>query len=75
MIKVENLTVKVTYRVGLGNIEIPKRVYDQIVASSENGHVIHPDTPEYDDAANWLIEGINEQDCMDWEAEIERINK
>lgn len=72
---VKDLTVKVTYRVGLGDVEMPQKVYDQIVEAAENGDDIDPSDPrKYADAADWLSENIRERDCMDWEAEIEEVS-
>jgi hypothetical protein len=72
---VKDLTVKVTYRVGLVDVEMPQKVYDQIVEAAENGDDIDPSDPrKYTDAADWLSDNIRERDCMDWEAEIEDVS-
>jgi len=72
---VKDLTVKVTYRVGLGDVEMPQKVYDQIVEAAENGDDIDPSgSRKYADAADWLSDNIRERDCMDCEAEIEEVS-
>ena len=75
MITVKDLTVKVTYRVGLGDVEMPQEVYDQINEAMDNGDEIDPTgMPKYPKAAEWLSDNIREGDCMDWSAEVEDIS-
>jgi hypothetical protein len=71
---VENLTVQVTYRVGLGGVDMPKKVYKQLVKAAKNGDSIDPSLMEYSDVGEWLVDNIKERDCMDWQAEIEDIS-
>lgn len=33
--KVEDLSIKVTYNVGLGNVKMPKKVYKQLLLAAE----------------------------------------
>ena len=74
MLKVKDLQVKVTYRVGLGNVEMPENVFDQIQQASESGNEIETGSMEYQDAAEWLTNNIKEGDCMDWSAEIQELS-
>jgi hypothetical protein len=69
---VKDLTVKVTYSVGLGNIEMPDIVHQQLLKAFEKGHEIDSVSyrKEYQEASEWLVENIREKDCFDWEAEI-----
>jgi len=68
---VKDLTVKVTYHVGLGDVEMPQEVYDQINEAINNGDEIDPSgMPKYPEAAEWLSDNIREGDCMAWVAEI-----
>jgi len=72
---VKDLTVEVKYRVGLGSVEMPQEVYDQLIEATDNGDVIDPSgMPKYPEAAEWLSDNIRERDCMDWECEIEDIS-
>jgi hypothetical protein len=72
---VKNLTVKVTYRVGLGDVEMPQGVYDKINEAADNGDKISiSGMSEYPEALEWLSSNICEGDCMDWVAEIEDIS-
>lgn len=73
-VTVKELTVKVTYRVGLGNLKMPKNVKDQLIEAAENSDEIGiSGTSEYEDARDWLVKNIKESDSMDWDAEIEEI--
>ena len=76
MVTIKDLTVKVTYRVGLGDVEMPQEVYDQINEAAENGDEISiSGMSEYPEALQWLSDNIRERDCMDWEAEIEEMSE
>jgi hypothetical protein len=69
---VKDLTVKVSYRVGYGGVEMPQKVYDQLVEAQENGDEIEMGgISKYPDAYEWLSDNIKERDCMDWSAEID----
>ena len=74
MEKIKYLTVKVTYRVGLGDFEMPENVYYQLKEASENGQEMEPNGLEFPDAAEWLANNIREGDCTDWWAEIEEFS-
>ena len=73
--KVNDLWVKVTYEVRLGDLEIPQEVFDEINKSIEDN--IDIDTmsglDRYPQASEWLTENIQERDCMEWKAEIVEI--
>ena len=73
--KVNDLWVKVTYEVRLGDLEIPQEVFDEINKSIEDNRDI--DTmiglDRYPQASEWLTENIQERDCMEWKAEIVEI--
>ena len=75
--KVAYLTIKVTYKVGLGDVEMPKEVYEQLLLASEKWDEIDPTMmkEEYREAADWLHENIKEADCMDWVAEVDEISE
>ena len=76
MVTIKDLTVKVTYRVGLGEVEMPEKVHQQLLEASENGDEIEMGgISKYSDAYEWLSDNIRERDCMDWEAEIEEVSE
>ena len=76
MVTIKDLTVKVTYRVGLGKVEMPEKVHQQLLEASENGDEIEMGgISKYPDAYEWLSDNIRERDCMDWTAEIEEVSE
>jgi hypothetical protein len=76
MVTIKDLTVKVTYRVGLGEVEMPEKVHQQLLEASENGDEIEMGgISKYPDAYEWLSDNIRERDCMDWSAEIEDVSE
>ncbi|WP_299576638.1 hypothetical protein [uncultured Sunxiuqinia sp.] len=74
MRKVEDLQVTVTYRVGLGDVSMPEKVYKQLFDAAKNGDEIDGSSMTYSDAAEWLSDNIRERDCMDWECEIDELS-
>lgn len=72
--KASNLTITVRYRVTLGDIEIPDKVFNQLAEAYDNGSTLEPDMMKYPDASNWLSENIKESDCHDWECEVDEID-
>ena len=71
MKNIKDLTIKVTYRVGLGNVEVPDEVYNELAKAYDEGG----DVPEWDDelenAKESLSDNIREADAMEWEYEID----
>jgi hypothetical protein len=70
---VKNLTVTVTYTVGLGDVEMPQEVYEQLLEAHDNGNKIDPTMMIDNEAEDWVTSKISERDCMDWECEIDDI--
>lgn len=68
---INNLTVTVTYTVGLGNIKVPKEVYDDLIKYYDAGL---REVPEDFIAAEWLADNIKERDAMDWRYKIDNLN-
>ena len=71
---VSKLSVTVTYKVGLGGVEMPKKVYKQIIEAAEKGDEIEGTSMKYPDAAEWLSSNIRERDCFDWKTEIDEVS-
>ena len=67
MTKIARLEVTVTYKVGLTNVEIPEKIYDNLFAAAECGDEIEMGGANYSDEFDYKIK---ERDCMDWKAEI-----
>ena len=69
----KNISVTVTYQVGLEDIKAPKKVIDQLQKLFDSGRNLITGTTDeikYPDAMDWLTENIREIDCTDWECEI-----
>tara|TARA_R110000868_G_scaffold176916_5_gene414997 strand:+ start:9685 stop:9906 length:222 start_codon:yes stop_codon:yes gene_type:complete len=66
---IENLDVRVTYSVGLGDIEVPDEIYDELMEIVNNGIEVDENC-EYYEAAEWLRDNIREGDCYERNAEI-----
>lgn len=71
MKKIKDLTIKVIYKVGLSNVEVPDEVYNELAKAYDEGG----DVPEWDDelenANEWLLDNIRQNDAMEWEFEID----
>lgn len=71
---IKGLTVKVTYRVSLGNVEVSDDAYEALgECYDKGGDVPMPNESDEDsaEASEWLSDNIREADAMDWEYEIE----
>lgn len=68
---IKNLTVTVTYTVGLGNIKVPEEVYDNLKEAYDNESW---EVPEDSIAAEWLADNIKEKDSMNWSYEIDDLS-
>lgn len=74
---IKDLTVTVTYRVKLDNVEVSDEVYDALSQCYDDGGDVSPMgmTDEEAIAAEWLNDNILASDAMDWEFEIEDFNE
>lgn len=68
---IKDLTVTVTYTVGLGNVEVPDNVFEQLESNQE----IDINDDSLSDAMEWLSQHIKEEDAMDWRYEIDDIEE
>ncbi|MEZ4788368.1 MAG: hypothetical protein R2790_10985 [Flavobacterium haoranii] len=69
--KVKRLWVKVTYEVDLGDLEIPKDVFDELETAFDECREIKIGDYRFEKASDWLSENIKEKDCLEWECEVE----
>lgn len=69
---IEGITVKVTYQVGLGSLEVADEMYNALKKCHKDGDII--DLSDYSKLRDWLTSNIQERDCCEWEAEIEEFN-
>lgn len=67
---IKDLTITVTYTVGLGNVEVPEEVYDDLIKHYDNNVW---EVPEDSVAAEWLADNIKEKDAMSWSYEINHL--
>lgn len=72
---IESLTIKVTYEVGLGQVDMPKEVYEQLQEASDNGDSIDHKDERYSLAYEWIIDNIRERDNCEYKADVEEITE
>lgn len=70
MKNIKELRVKVTYEVGLGDLEMPTEVYNEIQEAEENGKDIEMNSLKYPKAEQWICQNIKERDCVEWKVEV-----
>lgn len=74
MKKINELTVTVTYTVGLSDIEVNEQVYDALNALADRGSTNcgRKDCDEQIETAfGWLEDNILESDAYDWSYEVD----
>jgi hypothetical protein len=72
---IKDITVEVTYKVSLGDIEVSDEVSEQLDTIYEEGgacdsNTVHFAVPKIADAFEWLADNIREADASDWAYEI-----
>lgn len=76
MKKIENIQVKVTYLVGLCDVDVPDDVYEAL--SNSESEILSPDnlnmTFEQAYAMEWLASNVKEDDACEFKFEIESID-
>ncbi|VDR36382.1 Uncharacterised protein [Alistipes sp. cv1] len=72
MKKIKNIRVKVTYEVGLNDIEVNSRTYDALICLFDSSDKVDwlPKTKTKEDAFEWLNANIREDDCCELEYDI-----
>ena len=72
---IKDLTVKVTYTVGLGDVEVSNEVFKQLNKMADYGFSVEDcESSDYPEAFDWLSDNIRESDAMDWAYEVELEN-
>lgn len=72
---VENIKVKVTYEVGLSELNIPEKKIKQLKKAFEEMKSLGGfGSDEFNEAREWLNSNIRESDCFEIEYEIEDIS-
>lgn len=79
MKNLKELTIKVTYQVGLADLQIPEDISEQVIseleAAHDSGQEITADNQEYTNAYQWILDNIYEQDCCEYSAEVAFLNQ
>lgn len=69
---IKDLYVKVTYTVGLGDVEVSEEVFEQLEKMADYGFTVEDcESSKYPEALEWLAYNIKERDAMDWAYEVE----
>lgn len=69
---IKNLYVKVTYTVGLEDVEVSDEVFEQLDKMADYGFSVEDcESSKYPEAFDWLSDNIRERDAMDWAYEVE----
>lgn len=74
---IKDLTIAVTYTVGLSDVEVPDEVYEALSSCYDEGGEVSPDSFDKHEqiASEWLSDNIHEEDAMAWEYEIVDLNE
>lgn len=74
MKKIKDLTVTVTYTVGLYDVEVSEKVYDDLNALADKGRINY-NLMNLDEQIctgfEWLSDRIHESDAYDWNFEVD----
>lgn len=69
---IKNLYVKVTYTVGLEDVEVSDEVFEQLDKMADYGFYVEDcESSKYPEAFDWLAYNIRERDALDWAYEVE----
>ena len=71
---IKDLSVTVTYSVGLGAVEVSEKVFEQLNEICDNGAKVDGTGMEYPEAIEWLRDNIKEGDCYDLDYEIQDLS-
>lgn len=74
---IKDLTIAVTYTVGLSDVEVSDEVYEALSSCYDEGGEVLPDSFDKHEqiASEWLSGNIHEEDAMAWEYEIVDLNE
>lgn len=65
---ISDLTVTVTYRAGLCDVEVSDEIFDALTSTYDTGTVSSA-------AQDWLADNIGEDDAFDWHYEIDNLEE
>ncbi len=75
---IKELTVKVTYYVGLSDVEVSDELYEALLHMADRGEISCDSAgsdEQIDTAIEWLGDNIREDDACSWEYEITDIDE
>lgn len=74
---IKDLTITVTYTVGLSDVEVSDEVYEALSSCYDEGGEVSPDSfdKHAQIASEWMADNIHEADAMAWEYEIVDLNE
>lgn len=77
---INDLTVKMTFRVGLGELNVSESVFNGLNKIADKGEISESEAnmtkdTEVIDAFEWLGSNINSGDAFSWEYEIEDLEE
>ncbi len=67
---IKEIDVKMTFKVGLGDIKVPLIVFNQLKALHDHGQALDMTSCKYPEAIDWVTNKINISDCYDAECEV-----
>ena len=74
MKKIKDLTVTVTYTVGLHDVEVSEKIYEALNALADRG-CVNCDFMDLDEQVytgfGWFSDHIHESDACDWNYEVD----
>lgn len=73
MITIKNISVKTTFKVGIGGLKVSRKVYHQLKEMEKNDITFDGTSDRYPEANQWLVENVRLADCHDVEYEIKSL--
>lgn len=68
--KVKKFGVKIVYKVGFGNIDIPSDVLANLKLAEQEDEAIDSVDHKYELASEWIRDNIKERDCFEHSFEV-----
>jgi hypothetical protein len=72
---IKDLTVKLTFEVGFGDVEVSDEVYKGLVEIEQEGYDVNNLSDAVARANDWLNYNVKVEDAYEWEYEVEVIDE
>ena len=75
-VKIKEIEVVVTYKVGLGGVDLPEHLRKDLEHIFEEGLSMDPGGRtgmEYPELSDFLADLAKERDCFDWKCEVDHL--